>query len=183
MRPDERILPAHIEETVERIARLHAEHERDATSMQRIIHHLTAFIGKPVFVGCVTAFMLAWILENTVAARSGHAFDPPPFAWLDGIISALAFYVTLLILGTQQRDDVLASQREQLTLELAILSEQKSAKIIQLLEDLRRDHPDIENRIDAEALTMSIPTDPGVVLEAIKESQSEANPAKSKEPG
>ena len=51
----------------------------------------------------------------------------------------LALYVTVLILTTQRRDDQLASYREQLTLELAILGEQKSAKIISLLEELRRD--------------------------------------------
>jgi uncharacterized membrane protein len=62
----------------------------------------------------------------------------------------------------------LASHHEQLTLELAILSEQKSAKIIALLEELRQDHPEIRNRVDKEAAAMSAPADPHSVLEAIK---------------
>jgi uncharacterized membrane protein len=171
MTPDERILPAHIEDTVGRIARLHAEHLRESSALQRAIGATTSFIGRPIFVGGVTAAIGVWIAANLAAAQFGRPIDPAPFYWLQGGISMLALYATLFILGTQQRDDILASQREQLTLELAILSEQKSAKIIQLLEDLRRDHPDIENRIDAEALTMSFPTDPQVVLDAIKESQ------------
>ena len=38
-----------------------------------------------------------------------------------------------MILITQRHDDEMATRREQITLELAILSEQKSAKIIALL--------------------------------------------------
>jgi hypothetical protein len=38
-----------------------------------------------------------------------------------------------MILMTQRRDDEMAMRRDQMTLELAILSEQKSAKIIALL--------------------------------------------------
>ena len=86
----------------------------------------------------------------------------------------LALYVTLLILTTQRREDQLAGYREQLTLELAILGEQKSAKIIYLLEEMRRDSPALSDRVDAEAAAMSVAADPQAVLDAIKESEAEA---------
>ena len=73
----------------------------------------------------------------------------------------------------QRRDDQLASHREQMTLQLGILSEQKAAKIIQLLEELRRDHPSIHNRLDSEAHAMSTPANPQTVLKALKESPKE----------
>jgi uncharacterized membrane protein len=79
-----------------------------------------------------------------------------------------ALYMTVLILATQRRENELASHHEHLTLELAILSEQKTAKIISLLEELRQDHPDIHDRIDDEAAAMSEPADPQSVLETIK---------------
>ncbi len=81
------------------------------------------------------------------------------------------FYVTVLILTTQRREDQLAGYREQLTLELAILSEQKSAKIIALLEEMRRDSPTLRNRVDEEAAAMAIAADPQAVLDAIKDSE------------
>ena len=83
----------------------------------------------------------------------------------------LALYVTVLILTTQRREDQLAGYREQLTLELAILGEQKSAKIIALLEEMRRDSPTLRNRVDEEAAAMSVAADPQAVLDAIKESE------------
>jgi uncharacterized membrane protein len=92
---------------------------------------------------------------------------------MQGAISLSALYMTTLILITQRREDELASHREQLILELGILSEQKSAKIIELLEELRRDAPDLRNRVDPEATAMSMAADPQEVLNAIKETHEE----------
>lgn len=77
--------------------------------------------------------------------------------------------MTVLILTTQRHADRLAENRAQLTLQLALVNEQKTAKLIGLVEDLRRDHPDIANRIDPEALAMAQSTDPKQVLELINE--------------
>lgn len=51
---------------------------------------------------------------------------------------------------------------------VAILSEQKSTKIIQLLEKMRRDSPHLTDRLDHEAHAMSASADPQAVLDAIK---------------
>jgi uncharacterized membrane protein len=60
-------------------------------------------------------------------------------------------------------------------LELAILSEQKTAKVIQLLEEVRRDSPHIHDRVDQEAEAMARPADPQSVLDSIKETHTDAN--------
>ena len=169
------ILPAHIEDTIRSIARLHAEHHHSATSLQRFVDHLTAFVGRPRFIGILTLCVLLWIGGNLVLGLRGlTAPDPPPFAWFDGAVSLGALYIALLILTTQRRADQLAQHREQLTLELAIISEQKAAKIISLLEEMRRDDPRLRNRIDEEAIAMAVPADPQSVLDAIKETHAEA---------
>ena len=86
----------------------------------------------------------------------------------------MSLYIVVLILATQRREYQLAQLREQLTLELAILGEQKTAKVIQLLEESRRDNPLIPNRVDQVAEAMAQPADPQSVLEAIKETNAEA---------
>ena len=48
------------------------------------------------------------------------------------------------------------------------------AKVIQLLEESRRDNPLIRDRVDQEAEAMAQPADPQSVLEAIKETHAEA---------
>lgn len=70
------------------------------------------------------------------------------------------------------RPRFLAQLREQLNLELAILSERKTAKVIQLLEEFRRDSPLMRDRIDHQAESMARPSDPQTVLDAIKETHA-----------
>ena len=171
--PDEArtpILPAHIDDTVRAIARLHAEHHGEATTSQRLVERLTAGAGRPRSLIVLTVLMVGWMALNLALPVLGHkAWDEPPFSWLQGATGIAALYMTILILVTQRREDQLASHREQLTLELGILSEQKAAKIIELLEELRRDLPHVRDRVDEEAVAMSAPADPEAVLNAIKE--------------
>jgi uncharacterized membrane protein len=61
-----------------------------------------------------------------------------------------------------------------LTLELAVLTEQKAAKAIALLEELRRDSPHVHDRVDRQADVMAQPADPQMVIDAIKEKRTEA---------
>jgi uncharacterized membrane protein len=168
------ILPAHIEATVEAIARLHSEHHQKTTPFQRFTEDLTARAGQSTFIAWLTIVVVIWIGANLALISFGRRpFDAPPFVWLEGGVSLAALYMTVLILSTQRRDDELASHREKLALELAILGDQKAAKIIELLEELRHDHPSIQNRVDEEAHAMSKPADPQAVFDAIKDSQEE----------
>jgi uncharacterized membrane protein len=157
------LLPAHIEETIRSIARLHAEHHQNATPLQRAVDRITGLLGRPRFIGALT-----------VVGAGYRPIDPPPFSGLGLAVSLVSLYLVVLILATQRREYQLAQLREQLTLELAILSEQKTAKVIQLLEESRRDNPLIRNRIDQEADAMAQPADPQSVLNAIKETHAEA---------
>ena len=127
------LLPAHIEETIRSIARLHAEHHQNATPLQRAVDRITALLGRPRFMGILTVIAAGWISLNLLATALGYrAIDPPPFSELGGAVSLASLYLVVLILATQRREYQLAQLREQLTLELAILSEQKTAKVIQL---------------------------------------------------
>ena len=65
-------------------------------------------------------------------------------------MSTIALYLAATILMTQRHDDEMATRREQITLELAILSEQKSSKIVALLEEFRRNPNQGDHRIDVE---------------------------------
>ena len=96
------------------------------------------------------------------------------------IFSTLAFLVTVLILATQRRADSLADHREQLILQLAFVSEQKTAKIIGLLEELRRDSPQVRDRVDHVAEQMTEIVDPKAVSNALRDAaesvRSDARP-------
>jgi uncharacterized membrane protein len=155
-------------------AQLHAEHKQEASALQQALDRLTAFVGWSGFVAALAVAMLLWIAINLTAARMGlRSIDPPPFVWLQSVTSAGALLMTALILSTQRREDQLDNHRDQLNLELSILTDQKISKIIELIEEIRRDNPAIHNRVDDEAEAMSTPADTRAVLDAIKEVQED----------
>lgn len=161
-------------DTISAIAKLHADHERSATAVQRLIEKTTEWLGKPSFLGGLTLFVAFWVGFALLQMRNyGSSFDPPPFNLLQGVLTVLAVYITLLILSTQRRAGELANHREQLTLELATLAEQKSAKTIALLEEIRHDNPLLPNRVDEDAIAMAEIVDPEAVLQAIIQTQEE----------
>ncbi len=169
------VLPAHVEQTVRAIADLHAAHHQQTTPSERTLQRIVWIVARPRFLLVLTVVLGAWMAMNGLLMASGHAVpDPPPFFWMDTAVAVSALYVMVIILTTQRRDDQLSQLREQLTLELAILSEQKSAKTIELLEELRRDTPTVRDRPDLEAEAMARPADPQSVLEAIQDTQAEA---------
>jgi len=166
-------LPSHIEETVQTIARLHADHHRSATPAQRGVARITGLLGCPGFLAALTLLVAGWIGFNLLAGTLGYpAPDPPPFPWLEGAVSLASLYMVVLILATQRREDELIQHRDQLILELALVSEQKTTKVIQLLEESRRDNPLMENRVDREAEAMAQPADPQSVLDEIKKTRA-----------
>ena len=173
------ILPAHMSDTISAIAKLHADHERAASPIQRLIERTTEWLGKPRFLGEFTLFVAGWVsIVGLQMKFYGSSFDPPPFNLLQGILTVLAVYITALILSTQRRAGQLASHREQLTLELATLAEQKSAKTIALLEEIRRDNPLLPNRLDKDADAMAKTADPEAVLKSIINTQEELKEVK-----
>jgi uncharacterized membrane protein len=166
---DDDTLPAHVEEAIRSIADLHAEHSKRTSHARFRIARFTSTLGRPAFLRTMMAAVVAWMVLNVTMLRFGHRpFDPPPFSWLQGTVSGLALFMTMLILSTQQREDAIGEQRDQLALQLAILGEQKLTKVIGMLEDLRRDDPSMPNRSDAQAAAMAIPTDALAMSEAIQ---------------
>jgi uncharacterized membrane protein len=165
-------LPSHIEQTVQTIAALHGQHQRRTSRAQRFVHATTRIVGSPTFAGTFTVLLTIWVGINLYQLFLGQIpMDSPPFPWVQTITSVLGFYVMVLILITQRHENRLEETRAQLTLEVAMLAERKNAKIIELLEQLRRDHPNIADRVDEDATAMSEPTNAEAVIEAINSSQ------------
>ena len=109
-----------------------------------------------------------WITLNLALPQLGRAaLDPFPFPLLSAAVSTIGLYLAAMILISQRHDDEMATRREQMTLELAILSEQ-SAKIFALLEEFRRNDPNQGNYCDEVAEALAQPADPQVVLDAIR---------------
>jgi uncharacterized membrane protein len=145
------------------------------TLAQRLIERGTTAVGSPVAVVGLLALVAAWLVANGLAAP-GRALDPPPFAWLSGAVSLYAAVVGTFVLATQNREKRHAEQRAYFELQVNLLAEQKAAKIIALLEELRRDMPSVPNRVDPQARALQEPVDAAAVLQAFEDEESDSAP-------
>ena len=167
-------LPDHIETAIHESASLYAEHESSSSIPEQWTNRVTAVIGRPMAVVVFPAMVVLWFVTSLALPYLGLVtFDPPPFARLQVTLAIVAVFMTVVILASQRRSQILASRREHLMLQLAFSSDQKVAKVIALLEELRRDDPAIANRLDREADAMATTSDPRRVANAIGEAHDE----------
>jgi len=168
-------LPEHVNQHVETIAALHARAESGVSIHQRVVEAVTSNLGRPLFLNLVLAGLALWVLVNIFPSHFGILpFDPPPFSLLSGIVSTGGLLLAIVILITQNRQARLAERRAQLDLQVSLLTEQKIAKLIALVEELRHDLPSVRDRLDPEAEAMAEATDPHAVLDALEEKLDEA---------
>ena len=106
---------------------------------------------------------------NYAARRFGiTALEEFPFPDLAFVATVAALLIALLILTTQRHQDQLAERRAQLTLQIAILSEKKVAKVIALLEEQRQENPLLSSRVDEEAEAIAQSADPDASLDSLR---------------
>ena len=123
----------------------------------------------------IILFIILWIVVSLLHNTLGlPAFDTPPFAWLQDLVSGSALVMTVIVLTTQNRQGKLMEQRRHLDLQITLLTERKVSKIIELLEELRHDLPTVKNRLDPEAEAMREPVDPHTALSALNQTLQEA---------
>ena len=110
------------------------------------------------------------MLANVILQQLGmYQFDPAPFFWLQGALGLGALLTATIVLTKQNRLERLAVKRAHLDLKVTLLTEQKTAKLIDLMEELRRDLPNVKNRHDPEATALQQSMKPAAVLAALDE--------------
>ena len=166
--------PDHVESTVQAIADLHAQHDVSANASERLVDAITARLGKPITILILLGLVALWIGVNLgLVAFHLAPWDKPPFEELELLLSLAAVLMTMIILTSQVRAEVLASRRQQLMLQLALLNDHRLAKVVALLEELRRDDPMIRDRTDQQADDMTRTANPTEVLDAIGKTRDE----------
>ena len=164
--------PSHEEATVQQLAELYDQHQQGAAPIQRLANRVTATLGRPLALAVIIGVVTLWIAGNYVARLMGsHALEEFPFPDLEFVATITALVVALLILTTQRHEEELADKRARLTLQIAVLSEKKIAKLIELVEEQRRDNPMLPTRVDREAEEMATASDPRASLQQLEASE------------
>jgi uncharacterized membrane protein len=169
------LIPDHVARNVQAVMEMHLQAERDIGAHQRAIESGTARLGRPASLYAIVLAVFFWAVLNAFAPRVGlRALDPPPFVWLQGVIGLAALLTAAMVLITQNRQAKLIERRMHLDLQVNLLTEQKTAKLIELLEELRRDLPNVRNRRDSEAEVMQHSAEPHQVIAALEQQTVDA---------
>jgi len=170
-------VPPHVTENIDAIASLRNATKGRLTVHQRAIETVTAFVVRPLTVYLLLAIVASWIALNVAeAAFGGSPLDPPPFFWLQGGVALYCALVTTVVLTTQARQNKEREQQALLDFQVNLLADQRTAKIIGLLEELRRDLPSVRDRVDRVADAMQKAADPKALLVAMEETLEEPPP-------
>jgi uncharacterized membrane protein len=161
---------APIEQTVRSLAGMHAESVRELHPTQKMIEWFTGRIGRPWFAYAVISFIALWIAIGRISGARYH-FDSGEFPLLQLILTIASLLIAIFILITENRQGENANRRAKVTLQIALINEQKTAKIIELLEQLREDDPHLPNRKDNEAKRMAEATDLRSAIEKMEEAE------------
>jgi len=163
-------LSTHADEAIEAVADLERAAQDAISNHQRWIERVTNRIGRPLTFYLVVGFVALWIGTNVAVLRAqGATLDPPPFYWLQGIVTLSGLLVAILILTTANRIAQIDSQRAQLDLQINLLNERRSAKLIRMLDEMRRDSPELPHVDDPEVEQLAEPTNTQEASRAIAE--------------
>lgn len=153
---------------IETIIGFQTKQEQKLPLRDRIIEKIASFFGKSEFLYLQLIFFLSWAICSHIAPQL-LPFNLPRFNLQDMGIDIASLLIATGVLVQQTRQDKLAEQRSHLGLQINLLTEQKIAKLIKLIEELRADDPSIRDREDWEAEIMQQATDPQVVLDILQE--------------
>jgi uncharacterized membrane protein len=171
---------AQASQEVESVASIRARAEQRLGRHQRMMEVFTTALGRPRTVYITLSIVLGWVAFNLVTPRlfGRPCIDPPPFFWLQGIVALSALLMTTMVLITANRQTRNAEERSHLDLQVNLLAERKVAKLIALVEELRRDLPMVRDRIDREADSMQKAVDPDAMLAALERASESPPPEK-----
>jgi uncharacterized membrane protein len=182
--------PANLEQNIDSVLEVRKREREQRSASHRRVDRISRILGRPLYLLGLFGFAGIWIAVNVLVPHFGRtAFDPSPFPLLDGILSLAALVTTTVVLIAQNRQTRIEQQHMHISLQVNLMTEQKVAKIIKLLEELRRDLPMVKDRYDPQAASFAQETDALQVLTAIEEVgltndpvESEAVPAGSVAP-
>ncbi len=159
-----------IEQSIAAVHDFYSREETRRSASQRYAETLSNFVGRPAFLIFSVLLVLLWVGANYgLHALNQKPFDEAPFHWLQGIVAVAALLTTVAVLIKQTRIEKVSEQRDHLDLNISLLIEQKTAKVIHLLEELRRDLPNVKDRHDSDAVIMQTAMSPERVLAALDE--------------
>jgi uncharacterized membrane protein len=166
-------LPEQVIRNVEMIAGHQDRHKQNTTADRRVLNKIAAFFARPGFLYAQIGFFAIWIGCTQLAERNLIAKNFPLFDLHFHGLEVASLLISTEVLIAQAHQEKVEQEHMHLAIQLDLVTEQKIAKLISLVEELRTDLPNVQNRNDAEAEEMKQAIDPQAILEVIQKNATQ----------
>jgi uncharacterized membrane protein len=131
--------PKHAPRTVEELTaqnvaaihRLEAAAQAHRSRVDLIADRVSRFAGSALFLVLHVGWFAAWIAINVFPGL--RHFDPFPFTFLTLVVSLEAIFLSSFILISQNRAAEVSERRNQLDLQINLLTEQENTRVLKML--------------------------------------------------
>jgi uncharacterized membrane protein len=134
------------QQNIRAIAKLEEETNQSRKASERIGDAFTLVMGSLGFVVAHVIGFVAWFTINLGWIPGLEPFDPFPFGILTLIVSAEGVFLAIFVLLSQNRMSRLSSQRAHLNLQISLLAEQETTKLLQTVQRIA-DHLGLEESV------------------------------------
>lgn len=117
-----------------------AKTDAKRTAMEKLADWMTSSFGTIAFLILNIVLFIAWILINTGQIRGVLPFDPFPFNLLTATVSLEAIILAIFVLISQNRTAKVDDLREEIHLQVNLISEREITKIMKMLTILLEKH-------------------------------------------
>ncbi len=121
------------QQNIRTIARLEQEAIETRGTGEKVSDFFTRIMGSMSFALAHLVGFALWFSINLGAFPGIKPFDPFPFGILTLIVSAEGVMLAIFVLISQNRMSRLANQRAHLNLQISLLAEQETTKLLQRL--------------------------------------------------
>lgn len=133
-----------------------AKADAKRTFSEKIADWMTTRFGTMAFLGANVVLFIAWVLINTNRIPTILPFDPFPFSLLTTIVSLEAIILAIFVLISQNRGMKVDDLREEVHLQVNLISEREISKIMKMMVILLEKH-DVDLSEDSELVELLKP--------------------------
>jgi uncharacterized membrane protein len=164
---------------IEAVSEMQRKVSESRTMQGRVSDLITDFSGSMAFVYLHAVWFGLWVLLNVGKIHVPYLteFDPYPFGLLTLVVSLEAIFLSTFVLISQNRLACASEKRAELDLQVNLLAEQKTTKVIEMLDNIARELDGMSKNFnlkpDPEVEALKVSPEPEEVLQVIESLTSE----------
>lgn len=163
-------------ENVQSMRRVEEAALANRSRADRMAAFIARFCGSMAFVWLHVLAFACWIGINSWPGMA-H-WDPYPFTFLTLVVSLEAIFLSSFILISQNYELRISDRRNQLDLQINLLTEQENTKMIQMLERIAK-KVGADNGSDPDIRILKEDIDPEKLVAQIEQAQRDNPPARA----